>query len=446
MIITLAGLQWGDEGKGKIADLISQYADLVVRFQGGNNAGHTIKYQEKKFVLHHIPSGICQPKCKTLLGNGMVIDLPELCKEIEEIQKQGIDCKKRIFISEIAHLILPTHKIKDRLSEQNKKTFTIGTTGKGIGPAYTDKVSRKGIRICDLNANEDFKKIFFQKMKQDFAEISATHKNIKFPSIKKSYAELMDAYQQIKENICDSYELIQDKKNKNILLEGAQGSLLDLDYGTYPYVTSSNTVAGMSAIGSGVGIRNINVIFGIFKAYTTRVGAGPFPTELKDKDGKYLQTQGDEFGSTTGRSRRCGWLDLCLLRKTITINSISHLILMKLDVLDQLETIKVCTSYKTKTGKELLIPPNRLQDWDSLIPQYKCFKGWQSKTHQIKSIPKLPQNCQRYINFLQKSLKCPIIITSVSPKREESLIKKTFFFKRPTKILRKWQKKVTASR
>ena len=207
MIITLAGLQWGDEGKGKIADLLSHHADLVIRFQGGNNAGHTIKYQKKKFILHHIPSGICQPKCRVLLGSGMVIDLPELCKEIEEIQKQGLDCKKRIFISDLAHLILPIHKIKDRLSEQKKNTPTIGTTGKGIGPAYTDKVSRKGIRICDLSEGADFKKIFFQKMKQDFAEISATHKNIKLLPIKNHYTELMDAYQKIKENICDANRL-----------------------------------------------------------------------------------------------------------------------------------------------------------------------------------------------------------------------------------------------
>ncbi len=452
MIITLVGLQWGDEGKGKIADLLSQHADWAIRFQGGNNAGHTIKYQDKKFVLHHIPSGICQPKCKTLLGGGMVIDLPDLCKEIEELQKQGINCKNRIFISEIAHLILPTHKIKDRISEQKKNTITIGTTGKGIGPAYADKVIRRGIRVCDLNENQDFKKMFYQKMKQDFAEISASHQNatsnIKLPSIKKSYEELMAAYLKIKENIYDSHELLHVKtaKDKNILLEGAQGSLLDIDYGTYPYVTSSSTVAGMSAIGSGVGLRKINAIFGIFKAYTTRVGEGAFPTELKDQYGKYLQTQGGEIGSTTGRSRRCGWLDLCLLRKTIAINDISHLILMKLDVLDQLEEIKVCTSYKTKEGKKLLMPPNRIQDWNNLIPQYKSFKGWQCKTSQTKSIPNLPRNCQSYINFLQKSLKCPIIITSVSPKREDNLIKTTFFFKQSTKILRKWQKKATVSK
>ena len=446
MIITLAGLQWGDEGKGKIADLLSHHADLVIRFQGGNNAGHTIKYQKKKFILHHIPSGICQPKCRVLLGSGMVIDLPELCKEIEEIQKQGLDCKKRIFISDLAHLILPIHKIKDRLSEQKKNTPTIGTTGKGIGPAYTDKVSRKGIRICDLSEGADFKKIFFQKMKQDFAEISATHKNIKLLPIKNHYTELMDAYQKIKENICDAHELIIDKKNKNILLEGAQGSLLDIDYGTYPYVTSSNTIAGMSTIGSGVGPRHIDAIFGILKAYTTRVGAGPFPTELKDKDGKYLQIQGNEFGSTTGRSRRCGWLDLCLLRKTIAINSISHLILMKLDILDHLKKIKICTSYKTKEGKELFLPPNRVKDWDGLIPQYKSMEGWQKDTYQIKSFSKLPKNCAIYINFLQKSLNLPIIITSVSPRREDSLIRKTLFLKQPIKILRQWQKKATVSK
>ena len=430
-ILTLVGLQWGDEGKGKVADLLSLQADVAVRFQGGSNAGHSIEYQNKKFVLHQVPSGIFNPKCEAILGNGMVIDLLELKNEIEGLEQKKIKCKKRIFISDGAHLILPIYKILDKISEFHLGKASIGTTHKGIGPAYSAKINRRGFRVGDLSNSASFKKLFFERMEEIYKTIKADCKKLKIKpeTIETSYNNLMRAYKYLKPMFCDSLVLVNNKKKekKKILLEGAQGSLLDLDHGTYPFVTSSNTLSAMAALGSGLSPRDLKNILGIFKAYTTRVGSGPFPTELTDNAGKYLQEQGREFGSTTGRNRRCGWLDLCLLRKTILLNGVTHLGIMKLDILDELAEIKVCVSYKTSTGKKLLMPPTKAEDWYNLKPQFKKFTGWKSKTSSVKTIAKLPANCKKYLSFLQNELELPIVLVSASPKREDCIVTKKFF-------------------
>ena len=428
--LVLVGLQWGDEGKGKVVDILSSKADLVIRFQGGSNAGHTIEFDDKKFVLHQVPSGILNPQCQVFLGSGMVIDLWELNKEIAELQQQKISCKERIFISELAHLILPIHKIKDAVSENKLGKNSIGTTKKGIGPAYVDKVCRQGIRVCELAEDTEFYKKFIAKMEKTYLEIESDCQNLKLklPNIEQSYQQLMLNYQKLKNNLRDPLEFVQERKKTGakILLEGAQGSLLDLDYGSYPFVTSSNTIAGGAAIGSGLSIRDIDGVLGLFKAYTTRVGQGPFPTELNNKDGKFLQNTGNEYGATTGRNRRCGWLDLCLLRKTMLINGVSYLGIMKLDVLDFLEQIKVCTHYKLQ-GKNIATPPNNTSLWQYLQPQYQTFTGWQQDTSKIKTLAELPKNCKNYIKFLQKELKSPIVFLSNSPKKENYILTKNFF-------------------
>lgn len=429
--LALVGLQWGDEGKGKIIDILAAQADLVVRFQGGNNAGHTIKYENKKFVLHQIPSGIFHPQCKVLLGNGMVVDLISLAEEIEQLKQNKINLQKRIFISNTAHLIHPIHKIRDQISEFKLGKNAIGTTGKGISPAYSDKVNRKGIRLGDLADTENFKNIFYQKIEPLYPELEPYCKkaNITLPNLNEVCEELLQVYQKLEEMFCDSLELIHKFKNegKKILLEGAQGSLLDVDHGSYPFVTSSNTSAGMASIGSGLGPTDIKKVFGIFKAYTTRVGSGPFPTELNNQEGEYLQKHGEEFGATTGRIRRCGWLDLCLLKRSINLNGVSQLGIMKLDVLDKIDKIKVCISYKTKEGKIINNPPSINKDWDKLEPQYESFAGWQSSIVEAKTMNDLPRNCQNYLNFLQKELNLPIVLISTSPKRENCIITKNIF-------------------
>ena len=426
--LILLGLQWGDEGKGKVVDILS--ADFVIRFQGGSNAGHTICIKNKKIILHQVPSGILNPSCEVLLGSGMVIDLQQLSAEIQELEKQNISCGNRIFISELAHIILPIHKIKDILSEIKKKKEVIGTTKKGIGPAYIDKVARNGIRVCDLNESKDFQQKFLEKMQFFYQEIEADCKKheLELPNIEESYQELMESYQKIKSFICDPLALVIAKKKeaKKILLEGAQGAFLDVDYGSYPFVTSSHTTIGGAFTGSELSFQDIQGVLGLCKAYTTRVGKGPFPTELFDNDGKLLQEKGNEFGSTTGRTRRCGWLDLCLLRKSIFLNSVSYLALMKLDVLDSFTKIKVCTHYKLE-GKTLLMPPNNTHLWEKLEPQYKIFDGWQASTSKIKDFSKLPENCQIFINFLQKELKCFIVFVSTSPQREDYILREKFF-------------------
>ena len=426
--LVLVGLQWGDEGKGKVVDILE--ADFVIRFQGGNNAGHTIVLEEKKFILHQIPSGILKPHCEVFLGSGMVIDLVELVKEITNLEKQGIVCQNRIFISELAHLILPIHKIKDILQEEKRGKNSIGTTQKGIGPAYTDKISRKGIRIGEIDKAKVFQKKFLGKMKKDYQEIETECKKYKLELVdpKKIYDELIKNYQKIKNSIQDPLAIIVQKKqqHKKILLEGAQGSLLDIDYGSYPFVTSSNTIAAAAILGSGLSFRDIHGVLGLFKAYTTRVGQGPFPTEQNNHIGTILQQKGGEFGSTTGRERRCGWLDLCLLRKTIAINAVDYLALMKLDVLDSLDEIKVCTYYKLQ-GKIITMPPNNTTLWNILTPQYQTFLGWKKDTSKIKKYNNLPKNCQNYINFLQKELKTPIVFISISPKREDYIMRENFF-------------------
>jgi adenylosuccinate synthase len=426
--LVLIGLQWGDEGKGKIVDILD--ADFVIRFQGGNNAGHTIEFEDQKIVLHQIPSGILKPHCEVFLGSGMVIDLFQLSCEILALEKKGIACKKRIFISELAHLILPIHRIKDILQEKKRGKNSIGTTQKGIGPAYTDKVIRRGIRVGDIEETQDFQEYFVKKTKIEYEEImqDCQKYNLELPDILSSYQELIANYKKIQTMLKDPLLFVAEKKKqkKKILLEGAQGSLLDLDYGSYPFVTSSNTVAGSGAIGSGLSFQDLDEVLGLFKAYSTRVGQGPFPTELSTAEGEALQKQGNEFGATTGRLRRCGWLDLCLIRKSMLASGVDYLGLMKLDVLDNFEEIKVCTHYEFR-GKKIIIPPNNTAAWRDLKPVYKVFRGWLQNTSLVKKDKDLPKNCKIYIDFLQKELKKPIVFISTSPKRENYILRKTFF-------------------
>ena len=402
--LIIIGTQWGDEGKGKIVDFLSQKMDVVARCQGGANAGHTVIVGDKKTVFHLIPSGILNQKT-CFLGNGMVIDPEELLNEAKGLEKEGINVRKFLFVSDRAHLILENHKKEDRKKHSKK----IGTTGRGIGPCYTQKIARKGLRVCDLL--ED-KKVVESYLKENFSSkerLIASRLLKKFKSF-------------FSKNIVDvSLKLAQaHKTNKKIIFEGAQGTLLDIDHGTYPFVTSSNSTAGGACTGTGFGPAQINQVWGIAKAYTTRVGEGPFPTELNNKIGKRLREVGREYGATTGRPRRCGWLDLIILRYACRVNGLTHLVVTKLDVLDSLKKIKVCTGYKYK-GKTLKEFPASIPTLENCQPVYKTFDGWEVDISKIKKFKKLPAKAKKYLQFIQKDLGVPIKIISVGPKRDQTI-------------------------
>ena len=417
----LLGLQWGDEGKGKIVDVLTSGYKIIARFQGGPNAGHTLVFNGKKHVLHTIPSGIFHENKVNIIGNGVVIDPVILRNELKNLESEGIDYKKSLLISRKAHLILPTHRIIDATSEKSKGKNKIGSTLKGIGPTYMDKTGRNGFRVGDLESENWIEKYTELKSKHnrliDFFNVSLEYN---FKELEQEFFESVKILKGL--NFIDSEEYIYQEQNKgsSILAEGAQGSLLDIDFGTYPYVTSSNTTAAGACTGLGISPSSIKEVFGVFKAYTTRVGSGPFPTELFNSDGKRMGKVGNEFGATTGRPRRCGWLDLVALKYSCQINGVTKLMMMKSDVLSGFKSIKVCTSYEYK-GKEIKYMPYNISD-NSLKPIYDEFEGWNDDITKINDFDKLPINLKKYISYLEKELNIPITIISVGPDRLQTII------------------------
>ena len=416
----LLGLQWGDEGKGKIVDVLTSKYDIIARFQGGPNAGHTLVFNNKKYVLHTIPSGIFHKNKINLIGNGVVIDPVILCKEILNIRNENIKISETLLISKKAHLILPTHRILDAASEMSKGKNKIGSTLKGIGPTYMDKTGRNGFRVGELE-NKKWKDKYVELRDKHIELIKFFKVNLNF-NLKKLEEEFFQSVDELKKiDFVDSENFLFEANDKKILAEGAQGSLLDIDFGTYPYVTSSNTTAAGACTGLGISPNSVSQVFGIFKAYTTRVGSGPFPTELFDSYGERMSKVGNEFGATTGRPRRCGWLDLVALKFACRVNGVSKLMMMKTDVLSGFDKVLVCTNYNYK-GKIIDYLPYDLSE-SSLKPVYKEFKGWSEDLRQIDSFENLPKNLNYYIKFLEKELEVPIVIVSVGPDRKETLFR-----------------------
>ena len=420
--VVILGAQWGDEGKGKIVDLLTDQATLVVRFQGGHNAGHTLVIDGNKTALHLVPSGILRPSVRCLIGNGVVLAPDALIQEIEMLENAGLAVRERLMISDACPLILPTHVAIDISREKSKGSAKIGTTGRGIGPAYEDKVGRRSIRVSDLKDLE--------KLESKLREVIEYHNFLLqeyFKTDRFDFREVFDLVklwaQELLPLIVDSTEVIHSAKEdeENILFEGAQGTLLDIDHGTYPFVTSSNTTAGSSITGTGLGPLFLDEIIGIVKAYTTRVGSGPFPTELTCEIGELISKKGKEFGTTTGRARRCGWFDVIALRKAVKINSLSGICLTKLDVLDDLDEINVCIGYTNSEGKEVSFP----SDGDALneiTPKYETVAGWNCCTEGIQSVEELPENARRYVSFLERLLGVPITIISTGPDRVDTIV------------------------
>jgi adenylosuccinate synthase len=420
--IVILGGQWGDEGKGKIVDLLMDKAKVVVRFQGGHNAGHTLVTNGVKTILRLIPSGILHPEVHAYIGNGVVLSPTALLQEIGELELRGIAVKDRLRISNACTLILPYHVAIDQAREHAKGKAAIGTTGRGIGPAYEDKVARRALRFGDL-FNENY-------FREKLAEVLDYHNFI----LKNYYGrETLDFTKMCEDYLALVPELIgmradignllaaHRQENTNVIFEGAQGTLLDIDHGTYPYVTSSNTVAAGASIGSGCGPRDFDYILGIIKAYTTRVGAGPLPTELNDDVGKHLAERGHEFGSVTGRARRCGWLDMVVVRHAISLNSFSGLCITKLDVLDGLETLRVCTKYRLH-GKDVFSLPSSIEDLAACEPVYEDLPGWSESTVGAKTLADLPINAQNYLLYIEKLAGLPLDIISTGPDRNETMV------------------------
>jgi len=423
--IVVVGTQWGDEGKGKIVDLLTEKSDLIIRFQGGNNAGHTLVVGEKKVVLHLIPSGILHPGKLCVIGSGVVLDPEILLEEINALLEKGYDVSPdSVAISDRAHVIMPYHRIIDTARDC---TQGIGTTGRGIGPAYEDKARRLGIRVVDLVHETYLKKKLDAAFEEKQEYIT---KILKLKALDKNsiYDKLAQMGAKIKPFVQDVPVLIDAKmkQGKHLLFEGAQGANLDMDHGTYPYVTSSNTVAGQACVGAGIGPTKIDAVIGICKAYTTRVGGGPFPTELGDDTGERLRAFGGEYGATTGRPRRCGWLDLVALRHSIRLSSISYLAITKLDVLSGFDTIKVATAYKSN-GATMENMPANLEMYSDLELVFDELPGWEEPLNDIKSFDDLPKNCKAYIAYIEEKLGVNTAIVSVGPKREETIVLKNVF-------------------
>lgn len=419
----IIGAQWGDEGKGKIVDLLSADTKYVVRYQGGANAGHTLKFDDTTIVLHLIPSGMFNGNSTCIIGNGVVIDPIALVEEIREIEQLDTSLKDRFYISSSAHVILPYHKVLDQVKEKNRGSDAIGTTGRGIGPAYVSKVSRIGIRMGDLLHPERLE----EKIRKNLADINTALDSVygeEKLSAEKMISDLKPAVEVLTPYICNTSDVLHKAvdNNESILLEGAQGSLLDVDHGTYPYVTSSNPTAGGACTGSGIPPTAITHALGITKAYCTRVGNGPFPTELNDEAGEKLREKGQEFGATTGRPRRCGWLDLVALKYAVKLNGMNELALTKLDVLDDFDTIKVCTHYSSDGEKSEVFPLD-CEDVELLEPVYKSFKGWNSSTRDIDNFDDLPTEARDYIKFIEDFIGVKFKIVSTGPKRTETIIR-----------------------
>lgn len=423
----ILGAQWGDEGKGKIVDMYSRQADVVVRYQGGHNAGHTVWVNKEKYVLHLIPSGIIHKETINIIGNGVVVELDALIKEINGLSERGIEFTNRFFLSDRAHIIMPYHTLFDKHKEALKGAKKIGTTGRGIGPAYMDKTGRMGIRICDLFNNA----VLESKVRSNVEEVNVyAEKIFGLPpvSAEAMIADCKRFAAEIKPYVADTAVLINKyiSEGKKIMLEGAQGTMLDVDFGTYPFVTSSNGTAGGACTGSGVSPRSIRSIAGVMKAYTTRVGSGPFPTELFDKDGELLRKTGDEFGASTGRPRRCGWLDLVAAKYAVMINGLDYIALTKLDVLSCMEKIKVCTGYEID-GKVLYTFPAEIDVLDRIKPVYKEFPGWMCDISKARSIDDLPINAKNYVNFIKDYLKISFCVVSVGADRQDTIVLNEIF-------------------
>lgn len=421
-IRVVVGAQWGDEGKGKIVDLLSKEAAYVVRYQGGANAGHTLEFDDKKIVLHLIPSGIFNGDATCVIGNGVVIDPLALLEEIEEVEALGANLNNRLKISSAAHVILSYHQLLDQVKEEHRGDDAIGTTGRGIGPAYVSKVSRVGIRMSDLFHPEQLR----QKVESNIADINDALEHVyKYEPIEAGpiIEKLLEAADKLCPYITNTSALLHDaiENGEEILLEGAQGSLLDVDHGTYPFVTSSCPTAGGACTGSGIPPTAIEKVMGITKAYCTRVGNGPFPTELKGDASEQLRQAGQEFGATTGRPRRCGWIDLVALKYAVHVNGINELTVTKLDILNDFEEIKLCTSYKVD-GERTEVFPVDLPDIDHLEPQYKTMPGWQQSLNDCNSIESLPTEAREYLDFIQDYLDVDVTILSKGPKRNETIV------------------------
>lgn len=421
--VVVLGTQWGDEGKGKIVDLLTEQAQAVVRFQGGHNAGHTLVIDGEKTVLHLIPSGILRANVQCLIGNGVVLAPDALMAEIAKLEEKGVPVRERLRISPSCPLILSFHVALDKAREKARGNAKIGTTGRGIGPAYEDKVARRGLRVGDLFHRERFAAKLGEVLDYHNFVLQQYYKE---PAVdfQKTLEECMAYAEQLGPMMADVTTVLHDlrRAGADIMFEGAQGSLLDIDHGTYPYVTSSNTTAGGTATGSGFGPLYLDYVLGITKAYTTRVGSGPFPTELFDASGEYLAERGHEFGATTGRPRRCGWFDAVVLRRSIEINSISGLCLTKLDVLDGLETVYLCTAYKDAEGNLLKSAPTDADSYIGLQPIYESMPGWQESTVGIKRLEDLPDNAQAYIKRVEELVGAPIDIISTGADRNETII------------------------
>ena len=411
----LLGLQWGDEGKGKIVDVLTPKYDIIARFQGGPNAGHTLEFEGIKHVLHTIPSGIFRENVINIIGNGVVIDPIILKHEIEELEKLNVDVTKKLLISKKAHLILPTHKLLDKASEKAKGKLKIGSTLKGIGPTYMDKTGRNGLRVGDI-LSRNFSEKFLRLKDKHFQLLNDIEDD--YSIMEKEFLESIEFLKRFEHIDSEHYLNNAIKNGKKVLAEGAQGTLLDIDFGTYPFVTSSNTISAGTCTGMGVAPNKINNIIGIFKAYCTRVGSGPFPTELKDDTGQKMRDIGHEYGATTGRERRCGWIDLPALKYAIMINGVTELCMMKADVLDSFEEIKVCTHYKIN-GEEFDYFPFEIGK--DTIPVYKSLKGWNTDITNIIDQNNLPKELLDYIHFLEAELEVPIKIVSVGPNRSATI-------------------------
>ncbi|MBA2709980.1 MAG: adenylosuccinate synthase [Tatlockia sp.] len=421
--VVVIGTQWGDEGKGKIVDLLTHDTQVVVRYQGGHNAGHTLKIKGEKTVLRLIPSGILRTHVQCYIGNGVVISPQALLDEIIELENKGVNVRSRLRISKSCPLILPCHVALDKARENLKGAVAIGTTGRGIGPAYEDKVARRALKVGDLFHPE--------RLRTKLTELLHYHNFVLKNYYEQPIIELEPLLEEAKgwaefmqEMACDVVTCLHEHKTKGdaILFEGAQGVYLDIDHGTYPFVTSSNTCVGSVVNGAGFGPRYLDYILGITKAYTTRVGGGPFPTELQDDIGKTLASRGNEFGAVTGRPRRCGWFDVALLRRSIELNSITGLCLTKLDVLDGLETIKIAIAYSDKDGNQLTRPPQAAEDFEGLEPIYEDMPGWSESTADVTDLKKLPANALAYVKRIEDLLGIPVDMLSTGPERDSTII------------------------
>lgn len=425
--VIVVGAQWGDEGKGKIVDFLTEKADVVARYQGGHNAGHTVVINDEKFILHLIPSGILHKGKMCLIGNGVVVNPAALIEEIKGLEERGVEVGKNLFLSKNAHLIMPYHMAIDRESDRFKGTKRIGTTGRGIGPTYVDKMARIGIRVVDLLQPE----VFREKLKVNLFDINFLLENLyRIPrfDIEDIYSKYMGYAEKLSEYIADTDIIINSiiSENRNVLFEGAQGTLLDVDHGTYPYVTSSNATAGGACTGLGIGPTKISKVLGVVKAYTTRVGSGPFPTEIKDSLGDKLRERGGEYGATTGRPRRCGWLDTVILRHSARINGLTGIAITKLDILDGLEKIKICTSYKYK-GKIYEEFPKEINILEECEPVYEEVDGWSESTIGIREFKRLPERAKAYIKRIEEILGVEVQLISTGQRRDELIqIKEQF--------------------